>query len=242
MPNVALGERRRGARLDYDLDTYVESMRYIAAGDAEIRSRILSTAGDRCALHDLRWSGGGDAAWESDVINLIEVDADGRIVAAIAFDVDDRSTALAEMERRFLEGEGAACADGQMPIVTFDAAFVVRDWKALRESLSDDFVSTDHRPAWMGSSTADEYVESMRTFAELSPDVVSETMRLLAWGDHGRVAMTRVTGTQEDAGPFENVFVWMLHTGEGRLRAIEVWPVDDAEAALTRFEELRSSG
>jgi ketosteroid isomerase-like protein len=91
----------------------------------------------------------------------------------------------------------------------------------------------------MGASDRDEYVSSMRVFAELSPDVTSENMEILAWGGHGRVVRTRVCGTQRDAGPFENDFVWMLVTGAGRIRQIEVWSVDEAAAALVRFEELR---
>ena len=79
----------------------------------------------------------------------------------------------------------------------------------------------------------------MRIFAELSPDVTSENVEVLAWGDHGRVARTRVRGTQRDAGPFENEFVWMLVTGDGRIRRIEVWSPDQVDAAAAAFAAAR---
>ena len=119
------------------------------------------------------------------------------------------------MERHFVAGEAAACGEGQAPITAFDAAFATRDWAVLLDTLADDFVSRDHRTGWMGASDRDQYVSSMRVFAELSPDVTSENVEILAWGDHGRVERTRVCGTQRDAGPFENDFVWMLVTGPG---------------------------
>ena len=172
-------------------------------------------------------------------LNVTQVDTDARTIASVVFDPDDRAAAFAEMERRFVAGEAAAYAAGQAPITAFDAAFVARDWTRLRDTLADDFASTDHRPAWMGSSDRDEYVASIRVFAELSPDVTSENLEVLAWADHGRVARTRVCGTQRDGGPFENVFVWMLVTGGGRIREIEVWDAGEVDAALAAFEQAR---
>ena len=173
-----------------------------------------------------------DQQVDVDALAVNEVGADGHITAVVYFDLDDRAAAFAEMERRFVAAEAAGCAEGQAPISAFDAAFAARGWTRLHETLAEDFVSRDHRTGWMGASDRDQYVSSIRVFAELSPDVTSENVEILAWGDHGRVVRTRVCGTQGDAGPFENDFVWMLVTGAGRVRQVEVWSVDEADAAL----------
>jgi hypothetical protein len=237
-PGMVITDHRTIVRVDMDRDEYLSSAQFLSASGVCIECTVEAVRGDRLALQHFSFRGEGG---EADYLQLDEGDGLGVLVSGVIYDAGDRASAFAEMERRFVSGEAAACAAAQAPIVAFDRAFADRDWKVLRASLADDFVATDHRPAWMGSSDAGEYVASMRMFAELSPDVTSETMWLLAWGDHGRVAMTKVVGTQVDAGPFENVFVWMLATAEGEVQRIEVWEADEAHAAVARFEELRPS-
>jgi hypothetical protein len=65
-----------------------------------------------------------------------------------------------------------------------------------------------------------------------------ETPQILAWNRHGRVDVTRVYGTMQDGGPFENVFVRVLLVVGDRIQDYEVFDVGDAERALARFEEL----
>jgi ketosteroid isomerase-like protein len=238
-PGMVFRDHQRGAQVDGDREALVGTNRSIGRRGRRVAT-WLATMGDRLALSRVRFSSDWQGTeWEVELVGLYEVDAQGLILRNDSFSVEDRAEAFAEMEHRFVAAEGAESAAAQAPIVAFDEAFRRRDWKALRAVLSDDFVATDNRPGWMGSSDRAEYVESMRVFAELSPDVASETMRLLAWADHGRVAMTRVRGTHGDAGPFENVFVWMLRTTEGKIEKIEVWPVDDAGAALENFSGSR---
>jgi ketosteroid isomerase-like protein len=226
-----------------DVDGFLDSVRYIASRPGIRLDRdLLATCGDRLALDFMRW---GDNNAEADrgmvveVLSIVEVDDAGRVQRIDTFDPDDRRAAFAELERRFVAGEAAPSAAGQAPILAFDAAFAGRDWPALRDALADDFVSTDHRTGWMGTSGRADYVSSMRIFTELSPDVVSETVQILAWADHGRVARTKVLGTQRDAGPFENEIVWMLVTGAGRIRQIEVWSADEVTVALAAFAQAR---
>jgi len=239
---MVFDDRRALLRTSSDWTQFRASAQFIADEGGRFAFEVLGTAGDRLVLERVHWTMiDGHSAQPVDVglLAVNEVDADGRITAVVYFDPDDRATAVAELEGRFVAGEAAGCAAGQAPITDFDAAFAARDWAALRDTLGDDFVSTDHRPGWMGSSDREEYLASMRAFAELSPDVTSENVEILAWGDHGRVARTRVYGTQRDGGPFENAFAWMLVTGAGHIRQIEVWGVDEVDAALGAFERAR---
>ena len=61
---------------------------------------MLATAGDRLALSRRSSGGGSDAVpFEVEVLDVIEVDAEGRLVALVAFDPDDRRAASVEMTR-----------------------------------------------------------------------------------------------------------------------------------------------
>ena len=53
---------------------------------------LLATTGDRLALEHVRWTGttADGVAFEIENLSLMEVDAEGRIVAIISFDPDDR--------------------------------------------------------------------------------------------------------------------------------------------------------
>ena len=49
-------------------------------------------------------------AFHTDVLNIVEIDADNRIVARVVFDLDDIDAAFAELDARYLAGEAAAHA------------------------------------------------------------------------------------------------------------------------------------
>ena len=239
--SMTFDDRRPLVRTAFDREQFFASTQHIARGAARFTSDVLATAGDRLALDHVHWvideTRGHEV--EMDLLTLHEVGHDARTIAFVNFDMDDRVEAFAEMERRFVTGEAAQYAAGQSPISAFDAAFAARDWGALRDALAVDFVATDNRPAWMGSSDRAEYVESMRVFAGLSPDVVSESLCILAWDDRGRVVLTRVTGTQQDAGPFESVFVSVFTTAGGKVRRLEVFDPEDADLAREAFASPR---
>ena len=46
-------------------------------------------------------------AFRTDVLDVLEIDADGRVVARVVFDPDDFDAAIAELEARYLAGEAA---------------------------------------------------------------------------------------------------------------------------------------
>jgi hypothetical protein len=52
------------------------------------------------------------------------------------------------------------------------------------------------------------------------------------------VTVRRVFGTNFEGGPFENVFANVTLCEGDRIRRVEVFDLDDAEQAVTRFHEL----
>ena len=75
------------------------------------------------------------------MLNIIEIDADGRIVAGVLFDADDLDAAFAELDARYLAGEAAAHAHTWSVIAQ---AYAVFNRHELPPTTSD-WVKIDHR-------------------------------------------------------------------------------------------------
>jgi class 3 adenylate cyclase/tetratricopeptide (TPR) repeat protein len=244
--DCVMDDRRRGVMLSGGRDMLVASCRVVASGRVVARGRAAATRttiselGDRVSLERVDWRA-ADASFETSFLGLTVVDADGRITESVAFDVDDVVLAMDEAGQRFAADEAASCAAGLLPAFAFGRAFNQRDWATLRSVMSDDFVCVSHRAlaVFSGAQTADEWIAAVHALVELAPDVIAQQPRALAWAEHGQVAVTRMSGTIVDGGPFEAVIVNLHATRAGRVTHYELFDVDDVDAALARFEELR---
>ena len=70
----------------------------------------IAIRGERLVLARVRASGRDPEAIQNDALNVVEIDADERIVAVVTFDLDDFDAAIAELDARYLAGEAAAHA------------------------------------------------------------------------------------------------------------------------------------
>jgi ketosteroid isomerase-like protein len=233
-------DRCRHALVTGDVEVWIRSMQEVTSWPGIGLNRAsIGTFGDRIEVIREMWKGEPNTgAFEIEFIRLVEVAADGRLVANVKFDVEDRRAALAEAHARFVAGEAAANG-GQTLFLALARAFARHDWEAFRACLSPDAVICDRRtPAVLGTIGRDQWVTSLRALSELAPDVTVECMRILTWNDRGRVDVTRQFGTTRDGGPFETVVVRVLVTDGAHLRRNEVFDVADTEPALARFAEL----
>ncbi len=75
-------------------------------------SHVVAIRGDRLALVRTLYSGRDrrPEAFHTEVLRIVEIDADERIVAIVAFDLDDIDAAFEELDARYLAGEAAAHA------------------------------------------------------------------------------------------------------------------------------------
>jgi hypothetical protein len=176
-------DRRKHALVTGDVEVWIRSAREATSWPRlRVSGALIGTAGDRIMVERVAWTGGHDAgAFEIDLIRLVEVAADGRLVAWIDFDVEDRSAASAEATARFLAGEAAAARAGLAPIAALERAWGRHDWDAMRDHFAPDAVVDDHRTLGMGRLDRDRWIESWRVGGDLAPDVRAETLRILAW-------------------------------------------------------------
>src|SRR6185312_5612909 len=81
-------------------------------------------------------------AFHTEVLSIVEVNADERIVARVWFDIDNINAAFEELDARYLAGEAAGHAHTWSVITE---AFVALNRREL-PATAPDFVEIDHRP------------------------------------------------------------------------------------------------
>jgi ketosteroid isomerase-like protein len=232
-------DRGKRALTSGGVELWFESIEYYQSLRGQRTRERIATRGDRIEINRVTWTGApGGSEYEIEFIVLFEIDAEGKLLAAIRFDPDDRAAAFEEAEARFLSGE-AANVGGQAPFLELDRALRGRDWEAMRRSFADGAVVRDHRTLGVGQETVDELIASMRAQSELSPDARVEGFRLLAWNRHGRVMVVGSAGSALDGGgPFENFYITVTLARGDRVDRQEVFDIDASDAALARFAEL----
>jgi len=218
-----------------------EFVRGLAYYVSEIRAagwqEVLATAGERLALTRVTWRGLRDAAqFEVPKLVVNEVNEEGKLCATILFDDDDRAVASAEMVERYIHS-----AD-DLPSATLEIlrAWNDHDLERLRTLLPADYYLYDRRRTGVGRLDGpDAYLASLEALFQLSRDVTIETLYLAVRAPHGVVNVTRWSGTNVEGGEFEAIYVLVGLQRGARILGVEIFEIEDLDAALARFEELR---
>src|SRR5439155_14533629 len=94
-PAFVYDDRRRFILLTGDRDMFIATGRWLASQRFSNSRTLLATAGDRLALEHVRWFAGAADVPDAEIetLHLTEVDAEGRLVALLALDPDDRPAA-----------------------------------------------------------------------------------------------------------------------------------------------------
>jgi ketosteroid isomerase-like protein len=241
-PRLVFDDRRSGLRTTVDGEAYLAGLRWGRPGLTELTPTVLATAGDRLELRHNRFTRTEDGTllFEVDTLALAEVDADGRLESIILFDPDDRAAADAELSKRYLDSDAHSMPPA---VVEFFRAINEHDLGRARAALPDDFVLDDHRRLGLGRiDGADAYIASFAAFDEQSKDGRIGDLYQVAEAAHGRVGVSRTSGTNQEGGAFEIVYAIVTSFRAGRIASVEFFEVDDLDKALARFEALRPAG
>jgi class 3 adenylate cyclase len=237
-PDLVFEDRRRRFFVTGDRDMLIANGRLIGSTGARVSRAVLATAGDRLALERRRWTGTGELAFEVETLELCEVDAEGRAVAVLTFDPDDRRAASAELFERHARSDAARWTPAA--VFEFFRALNDHDLERCRAKLPDDFVFHDHRRTGVGRlEDADEYIASLTPLFERAPGWTIEALYYVAEEKHGTLAVARWFGTLAEGGEFETVVVRLVLYRGDRLGGIELFEPEDLDVARARFEELR---
>jgi class 3 adenylate cyclase/tetratricopeptide (TPR) repeat protein len=242
-PAAVFDDRRRGLRTTGDADLFLSNTEYIFSRRTRPQTRtLLATAGERLALHHILWTAGDRAARiEIEALHLWEVDPDGRLVACVSFDPDERRAAHAELLDRY--ARSAEMRAVPAAYWEYVRAIGAHDLERVRAALPDDFVYDDHRRTGPGRlEGADRYVAWLATLFEQSADATNERLYRVASGPHGIVTVVRTTGTLPEGGEFETVTVCFDRFQGGRFIAFERFELEDLEVARGQCDALPPDG
>jgi DNA-binding SARP family transcriptional activator len=202
-------------------------------GATEVTSTVIATRGDRLVLRRARYatSAKRPEAFYVDALNIYEINGDGRLAAAVVFDIDDMDAALEELDARYLAGEAAAYSHSWSVITRGYAAFNRHEFPA------PDWVNVDHRRA--RAFAPGELTAYMHATWDLAPNVRAYVEAVHRLNNLGAVVTHVVRGTSRQDFDAEWREV-ILFTIEGDLlNRCELFDEADLDAALARFAELQ---
>jgi hypothetical protein len=215
-------------------DAVIANLQALADAAANITS-VIATRGERLALTRIRSSNRdprqGDFGVE--MLNIVEIDTDERIVAHVEFDPNDIDAAFEELEARYLVGEGAAHAHAWSVIARTYAAFNRHEFP----STTPDSVYIDHRP--LVANDASDLTANIHATWELM-DVsiyIAESVHRLS--ELGAVVTQTLKGTSKEGLDVEYRMIDILTVEGDLLTRVEVFDETDLDAALARFDELQ---
>src|SRR5206468_8555418 len=114
--DISTEDRRRvvNAGLRHGRDAVIAEVSAIAAvGVTKLTTDIIATRGARLVLSRGRASEEDQRpdAFRTDLLDIVEIDAEKRVVTRVVLDPNDIDAALAELDARYLAGRAAVLAD-----------------------------------------------------------------------------------------------------------------------------------
>ncbi|MFG1932828.1 BTAD domain-containing putative transcriptional regulator [Mycobacterium sp. NPDC048908] len=197
-------------------------------GCTEVLSTPVATRGQRLALeHHAFAVRDRSAAVVGEALDLLEIDADGRIVALSTFDPEDVDEAIAELDTRYLAGEAAPHARIWQAVIDMVAALNRHElWPTFH---STEFI--DHRRIPVAPG---DFEHALRTLWNLAPDAHYRVTRVHALTADGAVIGLAVDGTHANGTEVQWAFALSWTSESAR---VEVYDEDDLNTALAGFEQ-----
>jgi hypothetical protein len=233
--NFLSEDRRRvvGAGVRNGRDAQIADMRAIADLDLRnLTSANIATRGSRLVLQRGRMLFGdqGSEVFLSDLLAIVELDAEDRMVALLSFDLDDVAAAFNELDARYLAGEAGAYAHTWSVITEAYAAFNRHELPAA------DLATIDRRRATPFESGT--MAETLGAIWDLTPDLVIRIEAVHRLSSLGAVVTHAQQGTSTEGFDAEWRSIELMTVDGGRIDYCEIFDEADLDAALARFDEL----
>jgi hypothetical protein len=230
-------DRRRvvNSGIRHGRDVEIANMRAAAdLGATNITSTVIATRGERLALRRARYSGRDrrPGAFHTEVLYIVEIDADERTLAFVLFDVDDINAAFDELDARYLAGEAATHAHTWSVIASALAAFNRHELP----STTPDSVFIDHRP--LVTIEASDLTANIRATWDLTPGISSYIETVHRLSELGAIVTQTLNGTSKEGLDADWRMIEIFTVEGDLLSCCEVFEEADLDAALARFDEL----
>jgi hypothetical protein len=235
--DICTDDRRRvvGTEVLRGRNIDVAHMRAIAdVGAQTIASTVIATRGDRLVLCRIFFCGEDQRpdAFHAEILGIVEIDSDERIVARLTFDPDDIDAAFTELDSRYAAGEAAVHSEAWSVLTQAYAALNRHELPAT----TPDWVNIDQR---RGASFAPgETFAYLGATWDLMPDY---TMRLAAvhrLSSLGAVVTHSAYGISQAGFDAEWRLVALFTFDRDLINRCELFDESDLDAAVAKFDEL----
>ncbi|WP_443677683.1 BTAD domain-containing putative transcriptional regulator [Mycobacterium montefiorense] len=235
--DVVSDDRRRTANsgIRRGRDAAVQDARAMAdVWITTVTSKVIAIRGEHLSLARARYSGRnqGAEAFYTEVLNLVEINDHGEIVARLWLDPDDIDAAFTELDARYLAGEAANHARTWSVIATAYAALN----RAEVPTTASDFEDIDHRRgAMVAPGDLMAYLRTSLDEPGRNSLYVEAVHRLTARG----AVITHVAKATSGDGFEAEWRMTCLFTVDGDLlNRCEMFDEADLDTALARLNEL----
>jgi class 3 adenylate cyclase len=233
---VATHDRRRvvNSGVLHGRDSAIAAISALAeVGVKHVTSEVIAVRGERLVLSRTRSAGSErPESFRVDALDIIEIDADGRIASHVAFDLDDIGAAFDDLDGRYVAGEAAAYAHAFSLIA---GAFAANNRRELPK-LTPDWVNIDHR---RGIAFAPgDMTEYIRAIWDDTPDVNVYIEAVHGLSHLGAVITQAATGTSQQGFAAEWRAINISTVDGDLINRCELFDETDIDAALARFDEL----
>ncbi|MEM6107073.1 BTAD domain-containing putative transcriptional regulator [Mycobacterium sp. 050272] len=216
-------------------DAVIAEMSTLAEiGVKRLDSNIIAIRGGRLLLNRSHASGHDRRpdSFRTDVLNIVEINAEGRITALITFDPDDIEAAITELESRYLAGEASAHAPTWSVIARGQAWFNRQELAAT----TPDVVYIDRRPVVAIEGV--DLAAAQRAAWDVTPEANVHVEAVHQLSELGAVITQVIAATSPDGFDAEWRIVVVCTVQGGLICRYEVFDAADIDAAIVRFDEL----
>ena len=197
-------------------------------------SDTIATRGVRLVLTRDRYWRGDENPKELvvEVLQIVEIDTEGRIAALVTLDPDDIDGALEALESRYIAGEAAPYARTWSAVAGAYAGFNRRELLAT----TPDWVNIDHR---RGAAFAPgEMIAYIQAAWDDSPDTKIYVGAVHRLSKIGAVVTHLAHGISQEGFDAEWRDIHVLAVEDDMLSHSELFDEADLDAAIAKFEEL----
>lgn len=169
-----------------------------------------------------------------------EVTPARRVLGGATFDPGDREGAFAELDRRYIEGDGAPFGSMLAAGLDFSRALNRRDWSRVRELMAPDCVVRMHGidVTYLEYHVPDEWITWYKGLIDLAPDSRDEALAILAIDDGRVLGSVRSSGTSVDGVYVESEGLLLAEVKNDILQGLDYYFGSELEQARARFAEI----
>ncbi|OBI75610.1 BTAD domain-containing putative transcriptional regulator [Mycobacterium sp. E740] len=233
--DILVDDRRKGLHTEFrGRDTLLaESQAIGGLGTASVISDAIAARGERLALFRTVFLGQDTRpdAYRTEMLRIVEVDADQQIATIVVFELDEFDAAIAELDARYLAGEAAPHAQ------TWSAVTRIFEKLNSRElpPTTPDWVGVDRRR--LSTIEAGDMGAYLRATWEATPNGAIFIQAVHQLSAAGAVITYTAHGTQQEFDAEWQYIIVVTFDGD-LISRCETFDEEDLEAALAEFGRL----